>query len=181
MKKEVRIHDKNFVEAISETEIRERIMELGIEISRFYAGKDPILLSVLNGAFLFTADLSRILEFDPEIYFIRVSSYGGGMSSSGNVKQITGLIENVSGKDVLIIEDIVDTGHTLDWLRKMLAEKRAASVKMATLLFKEECFHYADRPEFIGFNIPDRFVVGYGLDYNQRGRHLPSIYELKKD
>lgn len=178
--KEVTIRDKVFQESISPERISGRIRELSREISEVWPGTKPLLLSVLNGAFIFTADLIRSLDFDPEVAFVKVSSYGGGMSSTGEVKSLMGLNTDVKGRKVLIVEDIVDTGHTLDWLRRDLREKGAEEVRMVTLLFKPEAFHYDHSPEFIGFRIPNDFVVGYGLDYDQLGRSLPGIYKLKQ-
>jgi hypoxanthine phosphoribosyltransferase len=176
----VRILDKEFIESIPAHEIHTRIQALGSEITRAYAGQVPLVLSVLNGAFIFTADLMRQLCFDAEVQFVRVSSYHGGLNSSGSVKQIMGVSdEQVRGRPVLITEDIVDTGHTIEWLRKDLRERGATDVKVACMLFKHEAFGYPDPPEFVGFSIPNEFVVGYGLDYGEHGRFLPSIYKLK--
>jgi hypoxanthine phosphoribosyltransferase len=177
--KEVSIHGKVFEQCISQAEIALRIESLGREVSLEYPGDAPLILSVLNGAFLFTADLVRTLQFDAEISFVRVSSYAGGMTSSGKVKELMGLTTEIEGRDVLIVEDIVDTGHTIEWLRKDLAVRGAKSVKVCALLFKKEAFLYDSGPNFSGFVIPNEFVVGYGLDYDQRGRGLDAIYKLK--
>lgn len=177
--KEVRILDKTFVESISEINLQARIADLGRELNRDYAGRSPLLVSVLNGAVLFTADLMRHLDFDPELQFVRLSSYHGGTHSTGTIIPLLDLQGDISGRDVLIIEDIVDTGNTLAWLRNYLEDRGAASVKMATLLFKHEVFKVGTAPEYCCFRIPNAFVVGYGLDYGEHGRSLRSIYELK--
>lgn len=178
--KEIQIHDKTFVESISERNIRDRITDLARIINRDYAGRDPLLVSVLNGAFPFTADLIRKLDCDPEIQFVRLSSYHGAMESSGNISVLLDLKTDIAGRDVLILEDIVDTGKTLQWLRGYISGKGAASVKLASLLFKEEMFQLDVPPEYYCFRIPNEFVVGYGLDYAERGRNLPAIYKLKE-
>lgn len=177
--KEVKIHDKIFVEHLSREVVQARVAGLGPEIAANYGGQPPLVLSVLNGAFIFTADLMRTLGMDAEVAFIRVSSYGGGMTSSGKVRQLLGLDIPVAGRKVLIVEDIVDTGHTVHWLRQELSAQGAAEVKVAALLFKKEAFQHDQEPEFTGFVIPNEFVVGYGLDYNQLGRGLDAIYKLK--
>lgn len=176
---EVQVLDKTFVESISEVEIKTRIAELGKHLNETYKGKNPLIVSVLNGAFLFTADLVRHLDWDPEIQFMRVSSYEGGTSSLGRIRILHDLECSVAGRDVLFVEDIVDTGTTLEWLRKYLMSKDANSVELVTLLFKKDAFKAATPPEYIGFSIPNLFVVGYGMDYGERGRALPSIYVLK--
>jgi hypoxanthine phosphoribosyltransferase len=176
----VRILDKEFTESIPAAEIHQRIQALGTEITQAYRGEAPLVLSVLNGAFIFTADLMRQLCFDAEVQFVRVSSYHGGLNSSGSVKQLIGISDElVKGRSILLTEDIVDTGHTIEWLRTDLRQRGASEVKVACLLFKQEAFGYPNPPEFVGFTIPNEFVVGYGLDYGEHGRFLPSIYKLK--
>lgn len=177
--KEITILDKTFVESISETNLQARIADLGRELNRDYAGKDPLVVSVLNGAVLFTADLLRHFEFPHELQFIRLSSYHGGMESTGQITPLLDLRGDLGGRDLLILEDIVDTGNTLAWLRQHLLSRGAASVRMATLLFKHEVFKLDQAPEYFCFRIPNEFVVGYGLDYAERGRQLRSIYKLK--
>jgi hypoxanthine phosphoribosyltransferase len=177
--KEISILDKTFVESISEINLQARIADLGRELNRDYADKDPLVVSVLNGAVVFTADLLRHFSFPHELQFIRLSSYHGGMETSGQITPLLDLRVNLVGRDVLILEDIVDTGNTLAWLRNYLLERGVASVKMATLLFKHEVFRFAEPPEYCCFRIPNEFVVGFGLDYAERGRQLRSIYKLK--
>jgi hypoxanthine phosphoribosyltransferase len=177
--KEISILDKTFEEYLSEENIQARIADMGRELNRAYAGKDPLIVSVLNGAFIFTADLVRHLNFDPEIQFVRLSSYHGGTQSSGQMRVLLDLSNSPEGRDVLIVEDIVDTGRTLDWLRRDLMLKGAQSVKIASLLFKHEMYQFDTPPEYYCFKIPNAFVVGYGLDYAERGRNLKAIYSLK--
>lgn len=177
--KDIRIVDKTFQEFLSEENIQARIADLARQINQAYAGKDPLIVSVLNGAFLFTADLVRHLNFDPEIQFVRLSSYHGGTKSSGQMRVLLDLLNSPEGRDVLIVEDIVDTGRTLDWLRRDLINKGARSVKIASLLFKHEMYQFDHDPEYYCFKIPNEFVVGYGLDYAERGRSLRAIYSLK--
>lgn len=177
--KEITIKDKTFVEFLSEENIQARIADLARQLNAEYAGKDPLIVSVLNGAFLFTADLVRHLDFDPEIQFVRLSSYEGGTSSSGQMRVLLDLSHSPQGRDVLIVEDIVDTGRTLDWLRRDMMFKGAASVQIATLLFKKDMYLFPEPPEHYCFRIPNAFVVGYGLDYAERGRNPRAIYSLK--
>lgn len=177
--KEIRILDKTFEEYLSEENIQARIADLARQLNRDYAGKDPLIVSVLNGAFLFTADLVRHLDGDPEVQFVRLSSYHGGTQSSGQMRVLLDLSNSPEGRDVLIVEDIVDTGRTLDWLRRDLLHKGAKSVRIASLLFKHEMYSFDSPPEYYCFRIPNAFVVGYGLDYAERGRKLRAIYSLK--
>jgi hypoxanthine phosphoribosyltransferase len=178
--KEVRIHDKNFTETLTEENIQARVADLARQLNRDYADNFPVMIPILNGAFIFAADLLRALSFDPEIRFMRLSSYGGGMTSSGNIRNLLDLNTDITGRDVLIIEDIVDTGNTIKWLRDHLAEKGARSVKIACLLYKFEMFRQEIPPEYFCFRIPNEFVVGYGLDYAEQGRSLRSIYKVKE-
>ncbi len=176
---EVKVLDKEFTILIPEPELQNRINSLAQTLNESYAGRDPLVVSVLNGSFLFTADLVRHLDWDPEIQFIRVSSYKGGMTSSGEMQILLDLKTPIEGKDIILVEDIVDTGNTLEWLRRYMMNRGAASVRLVTLLFKEEAFRAKTPPEFIGFSIPNAFVVGYGMDYAEHGRSLPSVYQLK--
>lgn len=176
---DVQVHDKQFSPYLSPEKISQRVKELGAGLSKDYAGRDPLLVSILNGSFLFTADLMRAMSLDAEVQFVRVSSYGNNMESSGKMKQLIGLDQEIEGRDILIIEDIVDTGNTLSWMREHFAGRNPASVKCVSLLFKKECFVTGSAPEYFGFEIPNKFVVGYGLDYAQKGRFLDGIYQLK--
>lgn len=176
--KEVEINGKKFTEMIPLGDLNRGIAELADRICKAYEGRDPLVIGILNGSFLFAADLLRAMDWDPEIQFMRLSSYKGGMNSSGHVRILLDLDESVEGRDILIVEDIVDTGTTIEWLRNYLVSKGAKSVQVATLLFKEAAFKAATEPEFISFTIPNRFVVGYGMDFGERGRSLKTVYHL---
>jgi hypoxanthine phosphoribosyltransferase len=176
----ITIKDKTFVPYISATQIQQRIEALGQTISADYKGKNPLIISVLNGAFIFSADLLRALSIDAEITFIRISSYAA-LQSTGNVKELLGLKENIFGREVLIIEDIVDTGETLAYLQEVFKELGPKSLKVVSLLHKPEAQKKANSPDYVGFEIPTKFVVGYGLDYDGLGRGLKEIYQLHED
>ena len=166
---------------IKRDEIQKQIKRLAAEIKRDCQSDNPIFLCVLNGAFVFAADLYREIDLPKsEITFIRFKSYEG-TSSTGAVKQIMGLVDDLSGRDVIIIEDIVDTGVTAVQLRKKLAEYGTKSVKMVTLLFKPDSLKQGTPPEYVGFSIPSRFILGYGLDIDGMARNLPDIYVLKTE
>ena len=177
--KEVQIHDKTFLELIPEAEIQSRVQALAQLLNADYAGRPPLVVAVLNGSFLFAADLVRHLDWDPEIQFIRVSSYGKEMASSGRLRVLLDLEAPVKGRDILLVEDIVDTGRTLEWLRTYLLSKEARTVALTTLLYKKEAFQAVTEPEYIGFSIENKFVVGYGMDYAEHGRSLRSVFQLK--
>ena len=171
----------NFVPYISKDKIQARVAELGEEIMRDCADKNPLFLCVLTGAFPFASDLFRAVEaMDAEISFIRLKSYEG-TSTTGTVKEVMGLHEDISGRTVIIVEDIIDTGNTIYNLINHLRDRKAADVKVATLLFKPESLQKPLKPDYIGFNIPKKFIIGYGLDLNGKARNLNDIYILKED
>lgn len=176
--KTVRVRDKDFQLFLTPEQIQSRIDELAAQLNQEYAGKRPILLPVLNGAFLFAADLIRRLDVQPELQFVRVSSYGAAMKSSGTVEMLVGLDIDISDRHVLVVEDIVDTGLTYDYLKQYLHHKQAASVEIVSLLFKSANFKGQNLPRYVGYEIPPAFVVGYGLDYAQSGRELAGIYTV---
>ncbi len=157
--------------------IQKRIAEMGVEISKDYQGKTPIILGVLNGCIIFFADLVRTIDVEMEFDFIRLKSYSG-TSSTGTVRLEQDIHADIAGKDVLIVEDIVDTGRSLDFLIKRLEGSFAKSVHICTLLYKKEKASKNVIPDYVGFEISDDFVVGYGLDYNQKYRNLNAIYLL---
>ena len=164
---------------MSEETLRKRVQELGVAISTDYAGKEILMVGVLRGAFVFMADLARAITIPLAIDFMAVSSYGASTSSSGVVRIIKDFDENVEGKHILIVEDIIDSGLTLKYLYNQILSRKPASVKICTLLDKPER-RKADVPvDYNGFSIPDAFVVGYGLDYAERYRNLPYIGILK--
>ena len=163
----------------SEEELKNRVAEIAAQIDKDYAGKEPVLISVLRGSFVFMADLVRQIHVPCTVDFMAVSSYGAGTSSSGQVKIVKDLSEQIEGKDLIVVEDILDSGNTLSYLLQILQARHPASVRLCTLLdkpsrrVKEVELHYA------GFSIPDYFVVGYGLDYAEKYRNLPYIGVLK--
>jgi hypoxanthine phosphoribosyltransferase len=166
---------------ISGDDIQERIKQLARQISEDYEGKVPILISVLKGGVLFLSDLMRELTVLHEIDFMSVSSYDGGMDTTGVVRILADLSINIEGKDVLIVEDIVDTGLTLDYIRHLLLGRHPESLKIVTLLDKKERRRIDVPIDYVGFEIPDAFVIGYGLDYQQKYRNLPYIAIMKPD
>lgn len=177
--KEVQYNGLTFVPYIERERIDARVKELAKQISEEYAGKRPLLLCVLNGAFPFAADLFRGIDIDAEIAFIRLKSYEG-MQSSGNVKQLLGLTEDLKGRSVIVVEDIVDTGHTIVGLLEELGKHEPAEVKIATLLFKPESLRADVKPDYVGFAIPPKFIIGFGLDLDGMARNLNDIYVLKE-
>ncbi|HMF54761.1 MAG TPA: hypoxanthine phosphoribosyltransferase [Pyrinomonadaceae bacterium] len=169
----------NLEPLISGEEIQRRIAEIGAEISRDYAGKNPLLIGVLKGACIFLSDLMRSIDLSLGVEFMAISSYGSGTRTSGEVRIIKDLDVAVEGRDILVVEDIVDTGLTLSYLLSNLESRGATSVKLVALLDKFER-RIRDVPvDYLGFKIPDHFVVGYGLDFAERYRNLPYIAILK--
>ncbi len=165
-------------EIISAEEIGRRIGELGEEISRDYRGKELVLVGILKGAFIFTADLARALTIPVEIDFVRLASYGSSTTSSGFVRITKDIESDIRGRHVLVVEDIVDTGHTLKYLQDVLGLHGPASVKICCLIDKKERREVDISVDYVGFHVPRGFLVGYGLDYNEAYRHLPGIYHL---
>jgi len=164
---------------IPEEKVRERVRELGAEVSRDYEGRSVLLVAVLRGAALFIADLSREITVPVELDFMAVSSYGSSTKSSGVVRILKDLDEQIEGRHVLVVEDILDTGLTLKYLLKNLASRKPASLEVITLLSKEGKQRVPISCKYVGFSVPDAFVVGYGLDFAQRYRNLPYIGVLK--
>ncbi|MCX6325484.1 MAG: hypoxanthine phosphoribosyltransferase [Bacteroidia bacterium] len=177
--KEIRILDKKFRELITEKAIRNRLDELARQMNSDLAGKDVVFLGILNGAFLFAADIFRRIDIKARISFVKLASYEG-TSSSGTIKELIGWNEDIKNKTIVVIEDIVDTGNTLERIVDELAIRKASEVKIATMLFKPAAFTKDISLDYVGFEIPDNFVVGYGLDYDGYGRNLPSVYTLIK-
>jgi len=166
---------------IPENQIQKKVEQLGEQISRDYQGKELFCIGVLRGAIIFLADLARFIKVPMVIDFISISSYGISTESSGVVRILKDLDENIENKDVLIVEDIIDTGLTLDYLLRMLRSRKPASLKVCTLLNKKERKKIDVPIDYCGFDIPDKFVVGYGLDYNGLYRNIPYILVLKSE
>ena len=177
--KQVTYNGLTFEPYIKREKIQARIEELGKELTAEFAGKRPLLVCVLNGAFPFASELFMNLDTDAEIAFIRLKSYEG-TSSTGTVKEVMGLTENVEGRPVILVEDIIDTGQTIKRLVDTLEAKKPASIKIATLLFKPESLQCDVKPDYVGVAIPPKFIIGYGLDLDGLARNLRDIYVLKE-
>ena len=163
----------------SEEELKARVEELGAQITKDYAGKNLVLASVLRGSYIFMADLSRSIELPLTIDFMAVSSYGSGTASSGQVEIKKDLSDPIEGKDLLIVEDILDSGNTLYYLMDVLRARKPASIQICTLMDKPDRRSKPITAKYTGFTIPDAFVVGYGLDYDEKYRNLPYVGILK--
>ena len=166
---------------ISEEELKSRVSALGQEITAGYAGKSPVFIGVLKGCFIFMADLLRCVELPCELDFMAVSSYGDGTSTTGAVQITKDLHRDIEGRDIILVEDILDSGVTLSYLRSYLQNRHPASVKIATLLDKPARRRADIHADYAGFPVPDEFVVGYGLDFAERYRNLPYIGVLKPE
>ncbi len=175
----IKVKDKEFQISIPAAKISQIVQDLASQINRDYDGKNPIFLSILNGSFIFAADLIRKVTIPCEISFVKFSSYSG-TSSTENVKELIGLSEDISGRHVIIIEDIVDTGITMELLLEDVKKLKPASVKLACFTFKPEAFRKTFRIDYLGISIPNDFIVGYGLDYDGYGRNLPDIYKVSE-
>ena len=173
----VRILDKEFKLFISEKQIQEAVKEMAQRMNKELKGKKVFLIGILNGCFMFAADLVKHLDLDCTITFLKLASYQG-TSSTGKVKRLIGLNEDIKGQTVVVLEDIVDTGITLDFIQKQLKGYEPAEIKLATLLYKPEACRQDVSLDYVGIEIPDDFVVGYGLDYNGCGRNLRQIYTV---
>jgi hypoxanthine phosphoribosyltransferase len=166
---------------IDEETLRNRIVELGAEVSADYEGHDLLLIGVLKGAIFFISDLMRELTVPCEVDFMAISSYGAGTDSSGVVRILKDLEINIAGRDVLVVEDIIDSGLTLSYLRRTLTARKPASLEICALLTKPERREVDVPVRYVGFEIPNRFVIGYGLDFAERYRNLPYIGVLHPD
>jgi hypoxanthine phosphoribosyltransferase len=176
----IKVHDKEFTCYIQHEKILNKVAELAAQINKDYAGKEVTFISILNGSFFFTADLLKRIKLPCEVSFVKLASYQG-FKSSGKIKVLIGLMNNLKGKNVIILEDIVDSGRTMKQMLKSLEEHEASEIKVATLLFKKEALIEDIQLDYVGFEIPNDFVVGYGLDYNEHGRNHPSLYVLKEN
>lgn len=178
--KEVTYEGMTFEPYITAETIKNRIAEIGRDIVRDCGNTKPLFICVLNGAFPFASDLFREVEdIDAEITFVRLKSYDG-MGSTGKVKEMMGLKENIEGRNVIVVEDIVDTGRTIAGLLETLRERNPAALKVATLLYKPDAIEFDIKPDYVGFEIPKKFIIGFGLDLNGLARNLKDIYVLKE-
>lgn len=175
----IQLHDKYFVPFINAEEIDARIAAMAQEIVADMQNEVPVFIGVLNGAFMVASDLMKYYKKPCEVSFVKLASYNG-MTSTNDVKQLIGLSQSVAGRTIIIIEDIVDTGNTVTELKRMFVAENAKSIKIATLFFKPEAYTKKIKLDYVGFEIPDKFIVGYGLDYNELGRNLPEIYQLQE-
>ncbi len=175
----IQVKDRHFDPFIKSSLIDQKIEDLAKEVERDVKDKNPLFIVVLNGAFVFAADLIRRFDFPLEITFIKVASYSG-TSSSGKVREMLGLDKNIEGRTVIIVEDIIDSGTTMKYLIETLKNMGAAEVRIASLLFKPEAFKMDFRIDYVGMEIPNDFIVGYGLDYDGYGRNYPDIYKIKE-
>lgn len=173
----VQIHDKSFGLYIAAEEIQLKVQELANQINKEYEGKDLIFISILNGSFMFASDLMKCILLPCQISFVKVSSYHG-TNTSGRVDELIGLNTDITGKHIIILEDIVDTGITMNKIFNYLSLYSPSSLKIASLLYKPDAFEGKHKPDFTGFSIPNDFVIGYGLDYNEHGRNYDAIYKL---
>ena len=175
----IKIHDREFVKSIPSEEIAAQVKAVAERINRDYAGKRPLLLGVLNGCFMFVSDLMKNLEIECEISFVKFSSYQGS-ETTGKVKQLVGLAESIEGRDVIVVEDIVDTGLTMHKMLETLSKEKPASLAIASLFLKPARLRVPVEVKYSAVEIPDRFIVGYGLDYDGLGRNLPDVYDVKE-
>ena len=165
----------------TEEQLKARVKELGAQITADYAGKSPLIASVLRGSYVFMADLTRAIDLPISVDFMAVSSYGAGTSSSGQVQILKDLSDRIDGKDLIVVEDILDSGNTLYYLLDVLRARRPASIRLCTLLDKPSRRVRPIQPDYCGFTIPDAFIVGYGLDFAEKYRNLPYIGVLKPE
>lgn len=173
----IQVKDKKFVPYLTAAQIDEQIKRLGAEINKDYKGRNPLFIAILNGSFMFASDLFKELDCEPEICFIKLASYKG-TKSTGNVITSIGLDESLKGRHVVILEDIVDTGKTLNEFLPQLNDQQPASLKIVALLHKPDALQYPVTIDYLGFSVPDKFLLGYGLDYDGLARNLKEIYQL---
>lgn len=176
----IQIHDKKFIRSITEEEIQAAVKRVGEAINREMADTNPLFICVLNGAFMFAGDLMKIVNFPCEITFVKLSSYEG-LITTGNVKEVLGLNESVVNRNVIVIEDIVDTGITMEKIIGSLLAKGAKDIKVVTFLQKPEALQRDIKVDYVAFKISNQFIVGYGLDYNGYGRNLKEIYTVVEE
>lgn len=172
---EIRLNDKAFRISIPESEILQKVKAVAEKINKDYEGKKPLLLAVLNGSFMFASDLMKELTVECSISFVKLASYQGTMST-GKVHEVIGINEDLTGRDIIIVEDIVESGHTMVQMMDSLANRNPASVRICTLFFKPQKLQEDIKVDYVAMPIGDDFIVGYGLDYDQLGRNLRDVY-----
>ncbi|MFN8208849.1 MAG: hypoxanthine phosphoribosyltransferase [Bacteroidales bacterium] len=173
--KKIRIHDKEFRPFISQAKIKRAVEKLAKALNRDLKGKDVVILAVLNGSFIFAADLMRKLKIPAEISFIKISSYAS-TGSTGETHELIGINENLANRTVVILEDIIDTGITIEHILSQVKSYHPSDLKIVTMFFKPEACKPGFKPDYAGIEIPSRFIVGYGLDYDRLGRNLDEVY-----
>jgi hypoxanthine phosphoribosyltransferase len=174
----IQIHDKSFIEFLSHEDILTQVDRIAQQINTDYSGKCPLFIAVLNGSFMFGSDLFKSLDIEAEICFIKLASYKG-IKSTGQVTTSIGLDVSLKDRDVILIEDIVDTGKTLHEFLPQLHDQNPSSIRITSLLHKPDALLYPIKVDYLGFEVPNKFLVGYGLDYDGLGRNLKDIYQLK--
>ena len=175
----ITVKDKSFKPYISEEKLQSSVAKVAEKINDDYKGETPIFLGILNGSFMFFGDLLKSIDLECTVSFVKLASYEG-TSSTGSVNELIGLNEDIEGKDIILVEDIVDTGNTLVKLHEILTDKKPKSIRIATLLYKPEAYKQHHPIDYVGLEIPNAFVLGYGLDYDGLGRNLSSIYVLNE-
>jgi len=173
----IKVHDKYFVPYMTEVTVLERIAQMATQIDQDYKGKKPLFIAILNGSFMFASDLFKYISIEAEICFIKLASYKG-TKSSGQVITAIGLDTDIVGRHVVILEDIIDTGKTMSEFLPQLHHQQPLSLKIAALLHKPEATEYPINIDYLGFSVPNKFLLGYGLDYDGLGRNLKEIYQL---
>lgn len=176
---QIQVLDKTFVKFIDQQEIQKAVSKIATAMNNDFKAKDVIFIGILNGSFMFAADLYKQITVPSMITFVKVASYSG-TSSSGKVERLIGINENISGKTVVILEDIIDTGKTMEDILKQLKGYEPKEIKIATILFKPDAFTKDFKIDYVGIEIPNDFVLGYGLDYDGYGRNLKHLYKLKE-
>ena len=173
----IKLFDKEFALSINPAQIQNAVSEIAEGINRDLAGENPIFLSILNGSFMFTSDLLKKIRMDCQVSFVKFSSYEG-VSSSRRVKKLIGLDEDITGRSLVIVEDIIDTGNTIEYVVKELKLLKPKQIKIAALFLKPGTYNGDIHPDYVGLEIPNDFIVGYGLDYNQLGRNYEGVYKI---
>jgi hypoxanthine phosphoribosyltransferase len=176
----IQVRDLQFVPLLSEADVRQRVHELGAELAARYQNSTPVFISILSGAFVFASDLIRAFDGDCEISFVKLASYAG-TGSTGAVQTVMGLEKNISGRHLIVVEDIVDTGRTLHYFLDQLQQQSPASICTVAFLRKPDAIEFPVQVDHVGFDIENRFVVGYGLDYDGLGRNIPGVYQLENE